>query len=114
MKSVFVELPSFARYRSNYPDETAFNSLQQALMNNPKAGRVMQNTGGLRKLRWSDAGRHKGKRGGVRVIYYWWEIGQQFWLFTLYSKGEVAVLSVRHKIVFRLLLKSELEKRRKQ
>ncbi|MDZ3995015.1 hypothetical protein [Pseudomonas sp. Teo4] len=40
---------------------------------------------GLRKLRFSDVLRHKGKRGGIRVIYYWLT-GAQFWLFTLYGK----------------------------
>jgi hypothetical protein len=50
--------------------------LQLELMDNPTAGDVMEGTGGLRKLRQADPRRGKGKRGGLRVIYYWWSGGQ--------------------------------------
>lgn len=46
----------------------------------------MKGTGGLRKVRFANALRHEGKRGGTRIIYYWWQAGLQFWLFTLYGK----------------------------
>ncbi|BBU68849.1 MAG: hypothetical protein KAZ37_02260 [Rhodocyclaceae bacterium] len=58
-------------------------------MATPEAGDVIEGTGGLRKLRYADATRGKGKRGGLRVIYYWWVSGAQFWLFTLYNKDEM-------------------------
>lgn len=48
----------------------------------------MQETGGLRKIRMADEARSKGKRGGIRIIYYWCDVLAQFWLFTLYDKGE--------------------------
>ena len=54
-------------------------------MMRPDAGDLIEGTGGLRKLRY-DARRGKGQRGGLRVIYYWWDGGLQFWLFTLYDK----------------------------
>jgi hypothetical protein len=54
--------------------------LQQELMRNPEAGEIIQETGGLRKMRFADRRRGKGKRGGLRVIYYWWSAGMQFWL----------------------------------
>jgi len=73
VKSVFVELPAFTRYRSKYLDEATFQELQQLLMNNPEAGSLIRGTGGLRKLRFADAGRRKGKRSGIRVIYFWWK-----------------------------------------
>ena len=57
-------------------------------MLNPEAGDVIPGTGGLRKLRFADERRGKGKRGGLRVIYYWWDPGSQFWLFTIYDKDE--------------------------
>ena len=75
MKAVFVELPAFERYRADYLDEEAFGNLQNALMRNPEAGEVIQGTGGLRKVRFADKRRGKGKRGGLRVIYYWWSGG---------------------------------------
>jgi len=55
------------------------------LMSDPEAGDVIEGTGGLRKLRFADARWGKGKRGGLRVIYYR-DAGLQFWLFTVYDK----------------------------
>jgi len=70
MKLVFVELPAFERHRADYLDDDGFRALQNLLMKNPEAGDLMPDTGGLRKLRFADARRGKGKRGGLRVIYY--------------------------------------------
>ncbi len=71
MKAVFVELPPFERYRAEYLDDEAFLRLQRLLMLNPEAGALISGAGGLRKLRFADERRGKGKRGGLRVIYYW-------------------------------------------
>ena len=70
MKAVFVELPAFARHRSDYLSDKEFRTLQNALMDNPEAGDVIQGAGGLRKVRHADPRRGKGKRGGLRVIYF--------------------------------------------
>ena len=63
MKAVFVELPAFERYRADYLDNAAFARPQQVLMKNPEAGEVIEGTGGMRKMRFADARRGKGKRG---------------------------------------------------
>ncbi len=81
-------------------------------MKQPRAGDPIPDTGGLRKLRFADARRGKGRRGGLRVIYYWWEAGFQFWLFTLYDKGEMADLTAQQRRVLKGLIKAELEARR--
>lgn len=81
-------------------------------MQNPEAGDVIEGAGGLRKLRYGDSRRGKGKRGGLRVIYYWWDGGLQFWLFTLYDKDEAVDLSAREKLALRAMLKVELGLRR--
>ena len=112
MKAVFVELPAFARYRADYLDDADFRALQEAMMKNPAAGDVMEGTGGLRKLRYGDPRRGKGKRSGLRVIYYWWNGGPQFWLFTLYDKDELADRRTDEKKALRGMLKAELEARR--
>ena len=112
MKALFVELPPFARFRADYLDDEGFRSLQTLLMRNPEAGDVIEGTGGLRKLRFGDARRGKGKRGGLRVIYYWWSAGRQFWLFTLYDKDEADDLSAKEKKLLKDMLKTELEARR--
>ena len=112
MKAVFVELPAFERRRADYLDDEAFRALQQLLMTRPEAGDLMPGTGGLRKLRFPDARRGKGKRGGLRVIYYWWDAGRQFWLFTLYDKDEMSDLTPAQRKALRAMIKAELEARR--
>lgn len=82
------------------------------MLMNPEAGEVIEGTGGLRKMRYGDPRRGKGKRGGLRVIYYWWDGGRQFWLFTLYDKDEMENLSADEKKVLKRMLKAELEVRR--
>ncbi|APV51644.1 toxin [Betaproteobacteria bacterium GR16-43] len=113
MKAVFVELPAFQRHRSTYLDDPAFRALQDELMKSPGAGDLIQGTGGLRKLRFADPRRGKGKRGGLRVIYYWWEPGSQFWLFTLYDKDEADDLTTDQRKTLKAAIKAELEARSK-
>lgn len=93
MTAVFVELPAFARYRSGYLTDGQFSGLQALLMANPDAGDVIPDSGGL------------------RIIYFWWRAGSQFWLFTLYSKDEVDDLTAAQRRVLKALLKAELEQR---
>ena len=114
VKAVFVELPPFERHRSEYFDDNSFSMLQQLLMLNPQAGAVIPGTGGLRKLRYADERHGKGKRGGLRVIYYWWSVGSEFWLFTVYDKDEVSDLSMARRGLLREMLKKELEARRER
>lgn len=114
MKAVFVELPPFDRYRADYLDDDAFLRLQRLLMLNPQAGALIPGTGGLRKLRFSDERRGKGKRGGLRVIYYWWDSGFQFWLYTIYDKDKMSDLTKVQRETLKQMLKNELYERRKQ
>lgn len=111
MHAVFVELPAFSRHRAEYLDDEGFRALQNELLRQPEAGDLIQGTGGLRKLRQADPRRGKGKRGGLRVIYYWWDGHQQFWLFTLFDKDEMADLSPQERQILKHMLKAELEAR---
>ena len=113
MKALFVELPAFTRFRQDYLDDEQFRGLQNALLQRPEAGDVIEGTGGLRKVRHADPRRGKGKRGGLRVIYYWRRPGSQFWLFTLYDKDELDDLSAKERRALKDMLKRELEARRK-
>lgn len=61
----------------------------------------------------SDARRSKGKRGGLRVIYYYWTGGPEFWLFTLYDKDEMADLTPKQREALKERIKDELKARRK-
>ena len=113
MQATFVELPAFERHRNDYLDDDAFLELQNLLMKHPQAGDPMPDTGGLRKLRFTDPRRGKGKRGGLRIIYYWWDAGFQFWLFTLYNKDEMADLRPQQRKALKAMIKAELDARRK-
>ena len=113
MTAVFVELPAFERYRADYLDDDAFRKLQSLLMVDPEAGDMIPGTGGLHKMRFADERRGKGKRSGLRVIYYWWDAGSQFWLFTIYDKDEMSDLTAPQRKALKAMLKKELEARRK-
>jgi mRNA-degrading endonuclease RelE of RelBE toxin-antitoxin system len=97
MKRVFVETGPFtARLKKRLSDE-AFRELQKLLMANPEAGAVMPGCGGLRKLRFGEAFRGKGKRGGVRVVYLHIPEVRRIDLITIYSKDEKDDLSADEK-----------------
>ena len=112
MKAIFVELPAFERHRQEFLDDLAFQSFQRELMENPEAGEVIEGTGGLRKVRFADRRRGKGKRSGLRIIYYWWDEGLQFWLFTLFDKDQASDLTAAQRKSLKDMIKAELKARR--
>lgn len=112
MNALFVELPPFARHRERYLDDEAFRVLQEWLLRAPQVGALMPGAGGLRKMRIADAQRGKGKRGGLRVIYFHWAEQSQFWLFTLYEKGEMDDLTREQRAALKIMIKNELHARR--
>ena len=107
----FVELPPFERSREDYLDDDEYVKLQIELMKNPRAGDAIQGTGGLRKFRYGDKKRGKGKRGGLRIIFYFWSGGPEFWLFTVYDKDEVGDLAPEQKAQLARFIKAELAAR---
>jgi len=111
MKAMFIELPAFERVRGEYFDDDSFKALQNELMKNPEAGDVIQGTGGLRKIRYADERRGKGKRGGLRVIYFWKDAADQFWLFTVYDKDEADDLSPKQREMLKQRLQLEIRAR---
>ena len=82
---VFIETRLFTRLVVEYLQDEEYLGLQAALMREPEAGAIIPGSGGVRKLRWSLAGR--GKRGGLRVVYYWRSREGEFWMLTLYPKN---------------------------
>ncbi|TDB54272.1 toxin [Photorhabdus khanii subsp. guanajuatensis] len=99
-----MELPPFERYRQNYLTDEEFRAFQNMLLKDPVAGDVIQHTGGLRKVRFIDSRRKKGKRSGIRVIYYWWVSELQFILFTIYNKDEMSDLTKEQRESLRQML----------
>ncbi len=85
-------------------NDTQFNLLQLYLINFPDAGDVIRGSGGVRKLRWGLPG--QGKRGGLRVVYYWISKDEQILFLTVYRKTEAADLSQEAIREMRRLVKS--------
>ncbi len=83
---VIVETPIFTRLIQELMSEEEYRLLQLQLVNRPEAGRVIQGSSGLRKLRWSTGGH--GKSGGMRVIYYWVVSGDTILLLFAYPKSK--------------------------
>lgn len=81
----FVETKLFTRLVQEYLSDDEYSRLQQALLADPGSGAIIPGSGGVRKLRWGVAGR--GKRGGVRVIYFLRTKQGQIWMLTLYAKN---------------------------
>jgi hypothetical protein len=98
---VFVESAVFARQVRELLSDDDHADLQRHLARNPKAGAVIQDTGGLRKIRWAAGG--SGKRGGVRVIYFHATSHGQVRLLLIYRKGVKDDLSSAEKKVLRKL-----------
>ena len=91
MNPSFTEHVAFAKVRDElFGRETSsdsFRGLQSALMNIPRGGEVIQGTSGARKVRWASPMRGKGKRGGIRVIYYYHEESDRILLLAVYDKN---------------------------
>jgi hypothetical protein len=66
-------------------DDDNYAELQQTLVQKPNVGNLIPGSGGLRKVRWKIEG--KGKRGGVRIIYYWQTVDDQIWMLYGYAKA---------------------------
>ncbi len=95
-------------------DEDGLRELQDRLAERPDAGDLIPGTGGFRKVRVEDPRRGKGKRGGLRVIYYHFEEGNQIWLATLYDKGEARDLTAEQKRAMKTAVGREKAARRAQ
>lgn len=91
MKLSFVELPPFERYRQELLSDEDYRAFQNELMENPEKGDLIQGLGGLRKIRIGS--NNKGKRGGARVIYYYYLSKARIYLFTAYGKSKQADLT---------------------
>jgi hypothetical protein len=83
---IFIETKLFTRLADEHFTDDELSKLQGYLNENAEAGDIIRGSGGVRKLRWAATGR--GKRGGLRVIYYLRSRQGEIWLLTLYAKNE--------------------------
>ncbi|HEX6095102.1 MAG TPA: type II toxin-antitoxin system RelE/ParE family toxin [Thermoanaerobaculia bacterium] len=105
----FRETELFTRAVTALLSDEEYAELQGSLIVNPQAGDMIKETGGLRKLRWRQERRGKGKRGGVRVIYYWYASESLIYMLLAYSKDERDDLSAAQKRVLARLVREELQ-----
>jgi mRNA-degrading endonuclease RelE of RelBE toxin-antitoxin system len=91
----FVETTVFTRRITEILSDDDYRLLQQALLRRPEQGNLIEGTNGLRKLRWKEEGR--GKRGSLRIIYYWHAGREMFLMLYLYRKNEQEDLTATQK-----------------
>ncbi|MHB8743442.1 MAG: type II toxin-antitoxin system RelE/ParE family toxin [Sulfuricaulis sp.] len=103
----FIESEYFSRRLSKYLSDEEYSELQWFLTLHPDAGAVIAGTGGIRKLRWGSEG--KGKRGGLRVIYYWRRTPDTVILLELYRKNERSDLNSTERRTLRKILEQMLK-----
>jgi len=84
----FIETKLFSRLVTDYLADDEYALLQEALVENPEQGALVPGSGGVRKMRWGQPGR--GKRGGIRLIYYVKSREGVIWMLTIYAKNEEA------------------------
>ncbi len=111
MRAIFCETISFTSHIAQYLSDDEYRQLQSTLLADPESGALMPGTGGFRKLRWGDNRRSKGKRGGLRIIYYWLQRDAQFWMFTIYNKDEMENLTKIQERLLKQAITAELVKR---
>lgn len=103
----FVETPVFTAALQRHLDDDQYRHLQIALMLRPEQGPVVPASGGLRKVRWAKPG--SGKRGGLRVIYYWAPVERAFYMLYAYSKTDQGDLTPAQTRVLGRLVREEFK-----
>jgi len=104
---IIKETSFFTKQVDKLLDRESYRLLQLHLLVNPAAGDLIRGTGGLRKIRWQGSGR--GKRGGIRAIYYWAQ-GDGVILFLLaYAKKDKDDLTPNQKKILRQLVEEEFK-----
>ena len=104
---IFIETPVFTDDVLDALSDDEYSEFQKALSLDPELGDLIPGGGGLRKVRWSMPG--KGKRGGVRVIYYWAVSKDLVYLLLLYKKARQENLTPDQLAVLKRLVKGELK-----
>lgn len=102
-----VETSIFTRQVTDILDDQEYNLLQLALIQRPDLGDIIPDTNGLRKVRWKVEGR--GKRGGIRVIYYWFVSDDVLYMLYLYPKNVQDDLTPKQKRILSKIVEEELK-----
>ena len=101
----FCETSVFTRQITALLSDKDLNALQWALLARPDRGDLIRGSGGLRKMRWAGSGR--GKRGGLRIIYYWHVPGRTILLLFAYAKSEREALTPAQLRTLKAIIETE-------
>ena len=85
-----------------------YHLFQSYLTEATDAGDLIQGSGGIRKIRWKLKGR--GKRGGVRIIYYWATNHGQLWMLYAFAKNEQEDLTKAQLLALKQVVESEFKR----
>jgi len=102
---VIVETSVFTRRVQALLPDDEYRKLQVVLARRPQAGAVIPGSGGLRKIRWGML--ERGKRGGVRVIYYWAVKQERLLMLMIFAKNERTDLTAEQLSVLRQIVEAE-------
>lgn len=104
---IFIETPLFTKLIKDLLPDDNYRLLQQTILIRPEAGTLIRSGGGLRKIRWNVPG--SGKRGGLRIIYYWDVPADTIYMLLPYQKSKQEDLTPAQLKVLRDLIKEGLE-----
>lgn len=102
-----METPIFTKVVTALLDDELYRQLQSALMRRPELGATIGGTHGARKVRWARPG--AGKRGGIRVIYYWAAREEAFYMLYAYAKNQQGDLTSKQARVLAALIREEFK-----
>ena len=104
---LFIETPIFTKLVTDLIPDDEYRKIQLALVLRPEAGKIISGSGGLRKIRWRSGG--SGKRGGLRLIYFWDVEEDKIYMLLIYKKSKQEDLTPNQLKILRKLVKELLK-----
>ena len=104
---LFIETPIFTKLVTDLIPDDEYRKIQLALVLRPEAGKIIPGSGGLRKVRWKISG--SGKRGGLRLIYFWDVPEDRIYMLLIYKKSKQEDLNPNQLKILRNLVKELLK-----
>ena len=102
-----IETAIFTKRVLEILSEEEYRLFQIKLMQNPKAGKIIQGSSGIRKIRWSGSGR--GKSGGSRILYYWHVEEKLILMLFIFRKNEIDDLTKEQLKILKTIVESEYQ-----
>jgi mRNA-degrading endonuclease RelE of RelBE toxin-antitoxin system len=105
---IIIETKIFTKQITELIDDVLYSEFQNELSNEPTKGKIIPGTNRLRKIRWKTS--TKGKRGGIRVIYYWSDLKDNILLLFAFSKAEKENLTDKQIKILNKIIEEEYKK----